>query len=85
MFYEIYKQDDLYVLFAWTTLGYFRYKKFTTKEGLSHDWVNAIWKIRKGSFGLGLGAAESLDMTLFLINLNIIPLKMALVIILFGQ
>ena len=34
LFYEIYKQDDLFVLFAWTTLGYFRYKKFTTKEKL---------------------------------------------------
>ncbi|MDB9731576.1 class I SAM-dependent methyltransferase [Candidatus Pelagibacter sp.] len=34
LFYEIYKQDDLYVLFAWTTLGYFRYKKFNTKEKL---------------------------------------------------
>ena len=34
LFYEIYKQDDLYVLFAWTTLGYFRYRKFATKEKL---------------------------------------------------
>ena len=34
LFYEIYKKDDLYILFAWTALGYFRYKKFTTKEKL---------------------------------------------------
>ena len=32
LFYEIYKQDDLYVLFAWTTLGYFKYKKFNNKQ-----------------------------------------------------
>ena len=34
LFYEIYKQDDLYVLFAWTTLGYFKYKKFNNKQEL---------------------------------------------------
>lgn len=34
LFYEIYKQDNLYVLFAWTTLGYFKYKKFNNKQEL---------------------------------------------------
>ena len=34
LFYEIYKQDELYVLFAWTTLGYFKYKKFNNKQEL---------------------------------------------------
>ena len=34
LFYEIYKQDELYVLFAWTTLGYFIYKKFDDKKKL---------------------------------------------------
>ena len=34
LFYEIYKHSNLYVLFAWTTLGYLRYKKFNTKVEL---------------------------------------------------
>jgi len=34
LFYEIYKQDELYVLFAWTTLGYFKYEKFNNKQEL---------------------------------------------------
>ena len=34
LFYEIYKHDDLYALFAWATRGYIRYKKFSSKEEL---------------------------------------------------
>ena len=34
LFYEIYKSDNLYALLAWTTLGYFKYKKFDNKEKL---------------------------------------------------
>ncbi len=34
LFYEIYKSDNLYALLAWTTLGYFKYKKFVHKEKL---------------------------------------------------
>ena len=34
LFYEIYKQDYLYALFAWGTRGYIRYKKFSSKEEL---------------------------------------------------
>ena len=34
LFYEIYKSNNLYALLAWTTLGYFKYKKFDKKERL---------------------------------------------------
>ena len=34
LFYEIYKFDNLFTLLAWTTLGYFKYKKFNKKEEL---------------------------------------------------
>jgi len=34
LFYEIYKLDNLFALLAWTTLGYFKYKKFNKKEEL---------------------------------------------------
>ena len=38
LFYEIYKQDNLYVLFAWTTLGYIKYKKFDNKKKLVNSF-----------------------------------------------
>ena len=34
LFYEIYKLDNIFALLAWTTLGYFKYKKFDKKEEL---------------------------------------------------
>ena len=34
LFYEIYKLDNLYSLLAWTTLGYFKYIKFDSREKL---------------------------------------------------
>ena len=34
LFYEIYKKDKLIKLFAWTTLGYTKYKSFERKENL---------------------------------------------------
>ena len=34
LFYEIYKSDNLYALLAWTTKGYFKYKKFDNKKKL---------------------------------------------------
>ena len=41
LFYEIYKLDNLYSLLAWTTLGYFKYIKFDSREKL----VNFFRKI----------------------------------------
>jgi len=34
LFYEIHQFDDLITLFAWTTLGYVKYKKFNDKKEL---------------------------------------------------
>jgi len=34
LFYEIYKSDNIYGLCAWSTLGYFKYKKFDNKQKL---------------------------------------------------
>lgn len=34
LFYEIYKSNNLYALFAWSTLGYILYKKFKNKNDL---------------------------------------------------
>ena len=34
LFYEIYKSNNLYALLAWSTLGYFKYKKFDNKQKL---------------------------------------------------
>ena len=36
LFYEIYKSGNLYALFAWTTLGYIKYKKFKEKKELAN-------------------------------------------------
>ena len=38
LFYEIYKSDNLYALLAWTTLGYFKYKKFDNKKKLVNSF-----------------------------------------------
>jgi hypothetical protein len=34
LFYEIYKSNNFYALLAWSTLGYFKYKKFDNKQKL---------------------------------------------------